>query len=190
MPLAYTGDTGPSHNVADLAHGADLLLAEASYVNQVPSDSRRYLSARGFRGRNGTVCATAQKIAGAACGGRSARPVRDVRPWPDMPPCGSRGGALARPAPGDTGGRAAEDLGVMERLSPRDLVNLRVEDRGLPMHVAARNPRPGLRPDPALTTGNARLALRPSRALMLALTILDGPHCRPRPSLPGGRDGL
>ncbi len=34
--LACTGDTGPSHDVADLARGADLLLAEASYVNQMP----------------------------------------------------------------------------------------------------------------------------------------------------------
>ncbi len=42
--LAYTGDTGPSRDVASLARGADLLLAEASYADQVPEDSRRYLS--------------------------------------------------------------------------------------------------------------------------------------------------
>jgi len=42
--LAYTGDTGPSDAVVDLARGADLLLAEASYVDQVPEDSRRTLS--------------------------------------------------------------------------------------------------------------------------------------------------
>lgn len=42
--LAYTGDTGPSPAVAGLARGADLLLAEASYAEQVPEDSRRYLS--------------------------------------------------------------------------------------------------------------------------------------------------
>jgi ribonuclease BN (tRNA processing enzyme) len=42
--LAYTGDTGPSPDVVDLARGADLLLAEATYVDQVPEDSRRYLT--------------------------------------------------------------------------------------------------------------------------------------------------
>ncbi len=42
--LAYTGDTGPCPDVVDLARGADLLLAEASYVDQVPEDSRQYLT--------------------------------------------------------------------------------------------------------------------------------------------------
>jgi ribonuclease BN (tRNA processing enzyme) len=34
--LVYTGDSGPSPDVVDLAAGADLLLAEATYVDQVP----------------------------------------------------------------------------------------------------------------------------------------------------------
>jgi len=42
--FAYTGDTGPSSAVIELARGADLLLAEATYVNQVPEDSQRYLT--------------------------------------------------------------------------------------------------------------------------------------------------
>jgi ribonuclease BN (tRNA processing enzyme) len=42
--LAYTGDTGPSLDVVDLARGADLFLAEATYVDLVPEDSRRYLT--------------------------------------------------------------------------------------------------------------------------------------------------
>ena len=42
--VAYTGDTGPSPEVVALARGADLLLAEATYVDQVPEDSRRHLS--------------------------------------------------------------------------------------------------------------------------------------------------
>jgi ribonuclease BN (tRNA processing enzyme) len=42
--LAYTGDSGPAAEIAELARGADVLLAEASYVDQVPNDSRRYLS--------------------------------------------------------------------------------------------------------------------------------------------------
>jgi ribonuclease BN (tRNA processing enzyme) len=41
--LVYTGDTGPSPELEKLAHEADLLLSEASYADQVPEDSRRYL---------------------------------------------------------------------------------------------------------------------------------------------------
>ena len=40
--LVYTGDTGPSPEVADLACDADLLLAEATYPDHVPQDARRY----------------------------------------------------------------------------------------------------------------------------------------------------
>jgi ribonuclease BN (tRNA processing enzyme) len=42
--LAYTGDTGPSPDIVELARDADLLLAEASYLEQVPADSARHLS--------------------------------------------------------------------------------------------------------------------------------------------------
>jgi ribonuclease BN (tRNA processing enzyme) len=42
--LAYTGDTGPSPRVIELSRGADLLIAEASYVEEVPRDSVGYLS--------------------------------------------------------------------------------------------------------------------------------------------------
>ncbi len=49
--LAYTGDTGPSPDVVALARGADLFLAEATYVEQVPEDSRRYLTSAGQAGR-------------------------------------------------------------------------------------------------------------------------------------------
>ena len=52
--LAYTGDTGPSPAVAELARDADLLLAEASYPSVVPEDSRRYLSSAGLAGRQAT----------------------------------------------------------------------------------------------------------------------------------------
>jgi ribonuclease BN (tRNA processing enzyme) len=55
--LAYTGDTGPSHDVVSLARGADLLLAEASYVDQVPEDSRRYLSSARQQGRQAAEAA-------------------------------------------------------------------------------------------------------------------------------------
>ncbi|HEY3732803.1 MAG TPA: hypothetical protein VGL63_02700 [Streptosporangiaceae bacterium] len=39
--LGYTGDTGPSDNLADLARDADLFLAEATYATEVPADSAR-----------------------------------------------------------------------------------------------------------------------------------------------------
>ena len=49
--LAYTGDCGPGRDVVELARGADLLLAEATYVDQVPADSQRYLSSARDAGR-------------------------------------------------------------------------------------------------------------------------------------------
>ncbi|MGA4988623.1 MBL fold metallo-hydrolase [Nonomuraea bangladeshensis] len=49
--LAYTGDTGPSPDVADLARGADLLLAEATFADRVPRGARRHLSSARQAGR-------------------------------------------------------------------------------------------------------------------------------------------
>jgi ribonuclease BN (tRNA processing enzyme) len=42
--IAYTGDTGPSPHLVDLARDADVLIAEATYPEQVPADSAQYLS--------------------------------------------------------------------------------------------------------------------------------------------------
>jgi len=56
--LAYTGDTGPSDGVTDLADGADLLLAEASYVDQVPEDSAGYLSSARQQGEQAAAAGT------------------------------------------------------------------------------------------------------------------------------------
>jgi ribonuclease BN (tRNA processing enzyme) len=50
--LAYTGDSGPSPEIARLAQGADLLLAEASYVDRVPADARECLSSAQQTGRH------------------------------------------------------------------------------------------------------------------------------------------
>lgn len=49
--LAYTGDSGPSPLIAELARQADLLIAEASYAGHVPEDSQRYLSSAHHAGR-------------------------------------------------------------------------------------------------------------------------------------------
>jgi len=42
--LAYTGDCGQDPQLTELAEGADLLVAEATYVDGVPDDERAYLS--------------------------------------------------------------------------------------------------------------------------------------------------
>jgi ribonuclease BN (tRNA processing enzyme) len=42
--LAYTGDTGPSPDVTELARGADLFLAEATFPEEVTGSDPRYLS--------------------------------------------------------------------------------------------------------------------------------------------------
>ncbi|MEU3167758.1 MBL fold metallo-hydrolase [Streptosporangium sp. NPDC006930] len=49
--LAYTGDTGPSPEVVELARDADLFLAEATYADRVPEVSRRNLSSARQAGR-------------------------------------------------------------------------------------------------------------------------------------------
>lgn len=53
--LAYTGDTGPSPHLIDLARTADVLIAEATYPEQVPADSTRYLSSARLAGRTAAV---------------------------------------------------------------------------------------------------------------------------------------
>jgi ribonuclease BN (tRNA processing enzyme) len=50
--LAYTGDTGPTSDIAAMARAADLLLAEATFPETVPADSARYLSSATQAGRN------------------------------------------------------------------------------------------------------------------------------------------
>jgi ribonuclease BN (tRNA processing enzyme) len=49
--LAYTGDAGPSPDTVELARDADLFLAEASYVDRTPEDSRRTLCSAHDAGR-------------------------------------------------------------------------------------------------------------------------------------------
>jgi ribonuclease BN (tRNA processing enzyme) len=60
--LAYTGDTGPDDGVVDLARGADLLLAEASFIDQVPGDSRRTLSSAHVQGQQAAAAGTGRLI--------------------------------------------------------------------------------------------------------------------------------
>lgn len=55
--LAYTGDTGPSPEIATLARGADVLLAEATFPDEMPARFAGYLStarqAGGYAARAG-----------------------------------------------------------------------------------------------------------------------------------------
>jgi ribonuclease BN (tRNA processing enzyme) len=54
IALAYTGDSGPTPEIARLSRDADLLLAEASYVDRVPDDARECLSSAGQAGGHAT----------------------------------------------------------------------------------------------------------------------------------------
>ncbi|NNN30307.1 MBL fold metallo-hydrolase [Streptomyces sp. S3(2020)] len=49
--LAYTGDTGPSPDIEQLAAGADLFLSEATYVERVPDADEPYLLTARLAGR-------------------------------------------------------------------------------------------------------------------------------------------
>ena len=42
--ITYTGDAGPSDDLVDLATGTDLLLAEATYIDSVPSGNATVLN--------------------------------------------------------------------------------------------------------------------------------------------------
>jgi len=77
--LAYTGDTGPSPYVVELARDADLLVAEATHVEEVPEDSRAFLSTAVQAGRD------------AAQAG--ARHLLLTHLWPDEDPAAARAAA-------------------------------------------------------------------------------------------------
>ncbi|MCW2879674.1 MAG: hypothetical protein JWQ95_3774 [Sphaerisporangium sp.] len=70
--IAYTGDTGPSPHLYDLARDADLFLAEATYPETVPAEDAPYLSS----------ALQAGQVAAAAGAGRLVL----THLWPDTPP--------------------------------------------------------------------------------------------------------
>jgi ribonuclease BN (tRNA processing enzyme) len=93
--IAYTGDTGPSPDLAALAIGADVLIADASYADRVPADAERYLSSATAAGR----------VAGAADAGRLV--LAHLMPGTDPDACAraasaSYGGAIDVAVPGLT----------------------------------------------------------------------------------------
>ena len=60
--LMYTGDTGPSPQIAELADGAGLVVAEASYTDAVPEDSRQYASSARQAGREAARAAAGRLL--------------------------------------------------------------------------------------------------------------------------------
>ncbi|MDA2809516.1 MBL fold metallo-hydrolase [Nocardiopsis sp. RSe5-2] len=60
--FAYTGDTGPSPHITDLAAGADLLLCEATYVDRVPLLEAPYLLSAELAGRYAAQAGAARLI--------------------------------------------------------------------------------------------------------------------------------
>jgi ribonuclease BN (tRNA processing enzyme) len=76
--VMYTGDSGPAAEVAELARDADLLLAEATYVSQVPEDSRRYLSSAADAGRQATRAGARRLLLTHLWPGTDRRAARDA----------------------------------------------------------------------------------------------------------------
>jgi ribonuclease BN (tRNA processing enzyme) len=60
--LAYTGDTGPSPEVVALARDADLLIAEATYAEQVPDGHAADLSSASLAGRQAADAGAARLL--------------------------------------------------------------------------------------------------------------------------------
>jgi len=59
--LAYTGDSGGA-DIASLAEGADLLLAEATYPDQVPPDDQPFLSSARAAGQHAAQAGVARLL--------------------------------------------------------------------------------------------------------------------------------
>ena len=60
--LTYTGDTGPSPDVAELARDADLLIAEATFPERVDPGDARYLTSARQAGRQAADAGAARLL--------------------------------------------------------------------------------------------------------------------------------
>ena len=60
--IAYTGDCGPDDAMVGLARGADILLAEATYIDTVPDDARGLLSSAADAGALAANAGTSRLI--------------------------------------------------------------------------------------------------------------------------------
>ena len=60
--FAYTGDSGPAPEVVDLARGADLLVADSSYVDQIPADGQGKISSARHAGEQAAQAGAGQLV--------------------------------------------------------------------------------------------------------------------------------
>jgi ribonuclease BN (tRNA processing enzyme) len=60
--LMYTGDSGPAAEVVELARDADLLLAEATHVDEIPEPARPYLTTAGQAGQQARAAGARQLV--------------------------------------------------------------------------------------------------------------------------------
>jgi ribonuclease BN (tRNA processing enzyme) len=60
--LAYTGDTGPTEDLIELARDVDVFLAEATFPEEVPADSSGYLSSARAVGRTAAAAAVGRLV--------------------------------------------------------------------------------------------------------------------------------
>lgn len=60
--ITYTGDAGPSDDLVELARGTDLLLAESTYVDSVPSASAGNLNSAREVGRQASLAGAARLV--------------------------------------------------------------------------------------------------------------------------------
>lgn len=81
VAVAYTGDTGPSPEIASLAATADLLLAEATYPERVPEPDAPYLSTAEQAGRDAVTAGVGHLVL--------------THLWPGTPPASARDAAAA-----------------------------------------------------------------------------------------------
>jgi ribonuclease BN (tRNA processing enzyme) len=80
--LAYTGDTGPSPEIVRLARDADLLIAEASYADEVPADSRAYLSSARQAGRDASAAGVGRLLLSHLMAGESPTAAVEAAAFP------------------------------------------------------------------------------------------------------------
>jgi len=78
VALAYTGDSGPSPQIARLSRDADLLLAEATYVDRVPEEAREYLSSARLAGRQASDAGAGRLLLTHLWPGTKAADARDA----------------------------------------------------------------------------------------------------------------
>jgi len=80
--LAYTGDTGPSPEIVALARDADLLIADASYAEEVPADMRPYLSSARQAGRDASAAGVGRLLLTHLMPGESPAAAREAAAFP------------------------------------------------------------------------------------------------------------